>query len=176
MAGPAGAAGATGPAGPQGPAGADGSQGPQGSQGQQGPQGPAGAAGAQGPAGTSNAREVYRDESQALGLEDTTVATMASVAVGSYAITAKTVGVTSSGAVVDEVTCTLLAAGATLDTAEFTLTPQNDRSPLTMVGTATFASTGSIVLRCLAQSPTDARFSRIVAIKVDTIQRDAVSG
>jgi hypothetical protein len=102
---------------------------------------------------------------------------MASVAVGSYSITAKTVAVTTSGAVVDEVTCTLLAAGATLDTAEFTLTPQNDRSPLTMVGTATFASTSSIVLRCrAAQSPTDARFSRIVAIKVDTIQRDAVSG
>ena len=84
---------------------------------------------------------------------------------------------TTSGAATDDVTCTLLAGGATLDTAEFTLSPQNDRSPLVMVGTATFASTGSIVLRCRAnQTPTDAHLSRIVAVKVDTIQRDAVSG
>jgi hypothetical protein len=108
---------------------------------------------------------------------DTTVATMASVAVGSYSITAKTTALTTSGAAVVQVVCTLLAAGATLDTSEFALSPQNDRSPLTLVGTATFASTGSIVLRCRANnSPTDARLSRIVAVKVDSIQRDSVSG
>jgi hypothetical protein len=102
---------------------------------------------------------------------------MASVAVGSYSITAKTVAFTTSGAAVTHVTCTLLADGATLDNATFALSPQNDTSPLTMVGTATFASTGSIVLNCRAAfSPTDVRLSRIVAVKVDTIQRDAVSG
>ncbi len=107
----------------------------------------------------------------------TTVATMASVAVGSYSITAKTVAVNGSAAAVNRVTCTLIAGGATLDTAEFALSLQNDTSPLTMVGTANFASTGSIVLRCrVTDTPTNARFSRIVAIKVDTIQRDAVTG
>ena len=74
-------------------------------------------------------------------------------------------------------TCTLVAGGATLDTATFALSPQNDTSHLTMVGTATFASIGSIVLNCRAESgPTDARMSRIVAVKVDSIQRDPVSG
>jgi hypothetical protein len=102
---------------------------------------------------------------------------MASVAVGSYSITAKTVAFTSSGAAVTHTTCTLFADGTALDNTTFALSPQNDTAPLMMMGTATFASTGSIVLRCRAAfGPTDARLSRIVAVKVDTAQRDAVSG
>jgi hypothetical protein len=102
---------------------------------------------------------------------------MASVAVGSYSIVGKTVVVTTSGAAVVQVTCTLLAGGATLDSAEFSLSPQNDRTPLTMVGTASFGATSSVVLRCRSTSaPTDARLTRIVAVKVDAVQRDAVSG
>jgi hypothetical protein len=74
-------------------------------------------------------------------------------------------------------TCSLVAGGTTLDTATFALSPQNDTSHLTMIGTATFASSSSILLRCHAESgPTDARMSRIVAVKVDSIQRDAVTG
>jgi hypothetical protein len=112
-----------------------------------------------------------------LATSDTTVATMANVAAGSYAITAKAVAFTTSGAAVTHVTCTLLAGGTALDNSSFALSPQNDTSPLTVVGTATFASVASIVLRCRAASgPTDARLSRIVAVKVDTTQRDAVSG
>jgi len=137
-------------------------------------QGPAGATGPQGPAGTSNAREVYRDGSQALSTSDLTIATMANVAVGSYAITAKTVGDGVAFDDPDQVTCTLVAAGATLDQAEFS--SSNPTSTLTMVGTATFASTDSILLRCRATAAANVRFSRIVAVKVDSIQRDAVSG
>ena len=102
---------------------------------------------------------------------------MANVAVGSYAITAKASIFTTSVASMTHTTCSLVAGGTTLDTATFALSPQNDTSHLTMVGTASFASISSIVLRCLAESgPTDARMSRIVAVKVDTIQRDPVSG
>ena len=112
-----------------------------------------------------------------LAVSDTTVATMANVAAGSYAITAKASIFTTSGAAMTHTTCTLVADGATLDTTTFALSPQNDTSHLTMTGTTTFGSTASIVLVCRAESGvTDARMSRIVAVKVDTIQRDAVSG
>jgi hypothetical protein len=112
-----------------------------------------------------------------LATSDTTVATMANVAVGSYAITAKASIFTTSGAAMTHTTCTLIAGGTTLDTSTFALSPQNDTSHLTVVGTATFAATSSIVLTCRAESGvTDARMSRIVAVKVDTIQRDPVSG
>jgi hypothetical protein len=112
-----------------------------------------------------------------LATTDTTVATMAGVAAGSYAITAKASIFTTSAAAMTHTTCSLAAGGTTLDTTTFALSPQNDTSHLTMIGTAAFGATSSIVLRCRAESgTTDARMSRIVAVKVDSIQRDAVTG
>ena len=117
---------------------------------------------------------MYRDGSQALSTSDLTIATMANVAVGSYAITAKTVGNLIADDANDTLTCTLVVAGSILDTAEFS---RNDHeNTLLMTGTATLASTASIALRCRATGTASVRFSRIVTVKVDTIQRDAVSG
>jgi hypothetical protein len=102
---------------------------------------------------------------------------MANVAAGSYSITAKTTTVTAINSQTETATCSLVAGGTTLDTASFTGTAQNDASVLVLVGTVTFGSTSSILLRCRTTlAPTDVRMSRIVAVKVDSIQRDAVTG
>ena len=42
--------------------------------------------------------------------------------------------------------------------------------------THVFAATGSIVLRCKSTDSTDARTTKITAIKVDTVTREAVTG
>ena len=42
--------------------------------------------------------------------------------------------------------------------------------------TRIFPSTGSIVLRCRSTNPADARMTKITAIKVDTVTREAVTG
>jgi hypothetical protein len=42
--------------------------------------------------------------------------------------------------------------------------------------TQTFAATGTIVLRCRSTEPANARVSKIVAVKVDSVTRTAVSG
>ena len=41
---------------------------------------------------------------------------------------------------------------------------------------AFLAATGSIVLRCKSTDPADARTTKITAIKVDTVTREAVTG
>jgi hypothetical protein len=47
---------------------------------------------------------------------------------------------------------------------------------LGMQVTQTFAATGTIVLRCRSTEPANARVSKIVAVKVDSVTRTAVSG
>ncbi len=99
---------------------------------------------------------------------------MANVVAGSYAITAKTIADPSGSNSGYVVTCTLFAGATTLDSAEFTR--DEHTSTLTMIGTHTFASTGSLILRCRSTDAAVARVSRIYALKVATVTRDAVSG
>ena len=199
--GPPGADGSAGPTGATGPQGPPGSQGAQGARGAAGPVGPAGSAGAQGPAGptgpagpagsagSSTAREVYRDEDQVLAENaDTTVATMASVAAGSYVVFAKTtIAQTSPGGGVEAPTrCTLDAGGTSTDYAEAELGPgdagEGGRATLSMNVTAVFPSAGNIVVRCRRgansgrASTSVARGTKIITIKLDNVSRTAVSG
>jgi hypothetical protein len=99
---------------------------------------------------------------------------MPSVAVGSYAITAKTVADPTGFTETDTLTCILVVAGTTVDTAEYERNPRV--ITLAMMSTATLASTGSILLRCNATAAATVRFSHIIATKVDSITRDAVTG
>lgn len=190
--GPQGPQGATGPAGPQGPAGATGAdgapgpQGPAGAQGPQGPaglQGPAGAQGAQGPqgpqgpAGPSSAREAYRDGSVAVGSSDTTLVTMGNVEAGSYVIFAKTIVAHTGGANGWTVTCSLYADGTQLDYVRFYMEDvDGDPDTLNAQGSHTFASAGSITLRCRSTDAAAATMSKVTAIRVGSVTREAVSG
>ena len=125
-------------------------------------------------------REANRDGGQALATTDTTVATMTNVVAGSYAISAKTIVDMTSSASGWSVICTLDAGGGSVDTAEFGFAGAfggvDTKATLNLAVARTFASTGSIVLRCRSDDPATARVSKIVAVKVDTITRESVTG
>lgn len=101
---------------------------------------------------------------------------MTNVAAGSYAISAKTIVQPTGDPSGWTATCTLDAGGGSIDTAEFIETRHNYGTTLHMQVTHTLAATGSIVLRCRATQAATARISKIVAIKVDTVTREAVTG
>jgi Collagen triple helix repeat (20 copies) len=182
-AGADGVDGAAGAQGPQGPAGADGAQGPQGPAGPQGStgaagaQGPAGPAGPQGPIGPSDAREAYRDGNAAVGTSNTTLVTMSNVAAGSYVIWAKTIiDHTGVGAnwLVD---CFIFADGTQVDNVRFFMEDvDGDPDMLNAQGSHTFASTGAITFRCRSTDAANASQTKVTAIKVGSLTREAVSG
>jgi hypothetical protein len=102
---------------------------------------------------------------------------MANVGAGAYAIFAKTIIDANGGGASWSVTCTLDAGGTSVDTADFGFDSAIDHdATLSMEVTRVFAATGSIVLRCRSNAPANAHTSKIVAIKVDTITRQAVTG
>jgi hypothetical protein len=103
---------------------------------------------------------------------------MTNVDPGAYAISAKTtVDAAGSGAVPWSVTCTLDAGGTSIDSAVFAFDGYVDHeTTLGMEVTRVFAVTGSITLRCRSSDSANAHTSKIVAIKVDTVTRQAVSG
>jgi hypothetical protein len=119
-----------------------------------------------------------------LNVTDTTVATMTNVVAGAYAISAKTVIDTTGANTNWIVTCTLDAGGGSTDTGEFEFDVEVDyadidvehRATLAMETTRVFPATGSIVLRCNSTDPANAMMTRITAIKVDTVTREAVTG
>ena len=99
-------------------------------------------------------------------------------------ISAKTVIETTTPNTHWVVTCTLDAGGGNTDSAEFEFDVEMDyddvdiehRATLAMLVTRVFPATGSIVLRCQSTDPVDARLTKITAIKVDTVTREAVTG
>ena len=102
---------------------------------------------------------------------------MANVPAGSYAISAKTIvepSVIGTGDGTYRVFCTLDAGGGVTDVAEES---RSEHIPtLGMHVTRTLAATGSFVLRCRSTEASQARNSKIVAIKVDSVTRTAVTG
>jgi hypothetical protein len=98
---------------------------------------------------------------------------MSSIPAGSYVFTAKTTLVSSTGAAEGVVVCTL-DAGGTTDKSEIRLA----RGVAQMQLVKTFAATGSAVVRCNNDSnfTISARYTTIIAIRVDTTTRTAVSG
>jgi hypothetical protein len=170
----------SGPRGARGPAGANGAPGPQGPA---GPGGPGGPGGAQGPRGPSNAREVFRDGGVVIGTSFTTVATMANVQPGAYAIDAKSI--LDVQAITDAVgysTCRV-TAGGDFDEASANLggqAQQVSRATFNTSMTHTFTSPGTIVLQCIRSSglggTVTATLSKIVAIQLDSESHTAVTG
>jgi hypothetical protein len=106
------------------------------------------------------------------------VATMTNVDAGAYAISAKTtVDAAGGGGLPWSVTCTLDAGGTSTDSAVFAFDGYVDHeSTFSMAVTRVFAATGSITLRCRSSEAANAHTSKIIAIKVDTVTRTAVSG
>jgi hypothetical protein len=108
-----------------------------------------------------------------------TVATMSNIPAGSYVFTAKSTLVSSTGSAEGLVVCTL-DAGGTVDTSEIRLVQLSTaaRGVVQMQLVKTFSGTGSAVLRCNSDASfsVSARHSTIIAIKVDTTTRTAVSG
>jgi hypothetical protein len=109
-----------------------------------------------------------------------TVATMSSIPAGSYVFTAKTTLVSSTGAAEGLVVCTLDAGGGITDTSEIRLVQLSTpaRGIVQMQLVRTFAGTGSAVVRCNSDAVFNitARHTTIIAIRVDTTTRTAVSG
>jgi hypothetical protein len=123
---------------------------------------------------------VFRNGDQNLPQNvDQTVATMASVPAGSYVFVAKTTLVSDTGSDSANVVCTL-DAGGTVDTSELRMVQLSvaARGTVEMQLVKTFASTGNAVVRCQSDASFTivARHTTIVAMKVDTVTRTAVSG
>jgi hypothetical protein len=109
---------------------------------------------------------------------------MTNVVAGAYAISAKTIIDTTMGNTNWLVTCVLDAGGGSTDTAEFEFDVEVDyadvdvehRATLSMQVARVFAATGSIVLRCESTDPANAMMTKITALKVDAVTREAVTG
>jgi hypothetical protein len=98
---------------------------------------------------------------------------MTNVAAGSYAIFAKTI--IDPGVTAEPIVACTLTAGGDVDTAEIAF-PNDHMGPVNLQVTHTFPATGSIVLSCHSTWEANARVTKIVALKVDTVTRTAVSG
>ncbi len=103
---------------------------------------------------------------------------MTNVDAGAYAISAKTiVDAAGGGGIPWSVTCTLDAGGTSTDSAVFAFDGYVDHeTTFSMEVTRVFPATGSITLRCRSSEAASAHTSKIVAIKVDSVTRQAVSG
>lgn len=156
-------------------------RGPRGKQGRPGPRGPAGARGLTGPIGPSNVFAAINNgptTSTADGVERT-VATLANLPAGAYAISAKANITRLAGGNPGIGGCTLTAEGDS-DGANTTL--QNGLiigSTVTALLTHTFAGAGTVTLSCTANGGTSqwlASQNKIIAVKVARETRTTVTG
>jgi Collagen triple helix repeat (20 copies) len=173
-----------GPRGPRGPRGARGPAGPQGATGPAGPQGQQGAQGLQGvagPPGPSLAREAHRASSgpQTGGGQDfTTVATLAELEVGAYAVFVK--AHLTTGEIPQGVDCELTSGGV-VDTASSLMDGAagalSTSTTLNLQLTVSLSAAGSATLGCRS-GPDDwvARDISIIAIRLGQVSRTEVTG
>ncbi len=197
-AGPAGSAGRPGPAGPQGSSGVQGmpgiqgprgpqgrrgragSPGPPGSRGPRGQQGSAGRpgpAGRQGPAGPARLSSAFSYQATAI----VALSPLTYLAVGSgltvtppdasdsYVMSASTT-LTTTGAAAVNVTCTLDAGAAALDSAEVTVPPAG-YSQLTLSGGTALSGPATVTVSCKSGGAdgASARSISITAIQVGSL-------
>ncbi|MEP6909471.1 MAG: hypothetical protein ABI896_03450 [Actinomycetota bacterium] len=110
------------------------------------------------------------------------MATLTNVAAGSYLVVAKmTLAQTDNAQSESAVTCTLDAGGGVTDTSEAEIGRHQQgalQATISFQLAKTFASTGSIVLRCnsAANFSIAARHTSIAAIAVGAATRSAVNG
>ncbi len=107
------------------------------------------------------------------------VVTMAAIPAGAYMFTAKTTLVSDTGSDAANVVCTL-DAGGTTDSSELRMVQLAvaARGTLQMQLVKSFAAPGTAVLRCNSDASFSvlARNTSIIAVKVDTVTRTAVTG
>ena len=162
----------------RGPRGKQGKRGPRGPVGARGPIGPIGPAGPVGPSNVFEAVNNGPTTSTADGTEKT-VATLANLPAGAYAITAKANITRLAGGLPGVGGCTLTAE---TDSDGGNTTLQNGLSIGSTVSTQlthTFAGTGTVSLSCTANGGTSqwlASQNRIMAVKVATATRTIVTG
>ena len=93
---------------------------------------------------------------------------------------AKTTLVSSTGLDMGTVVCTLDAGGGTTDTSEIRMVQLDVAAAGTvqMQLVKTFASPGTALVRCKSDAAFSivARHTTIIAVKIDTVSRAAVSG
>ena len=115
-------------------------------------------------------------------MTDTTVATMTNVVAGAYVISAKTI-VDPNGSGADwATTCTLDAGGGNTDIAEFSFDPDVSSVNIDHLATMNHAGHAGLPVDGVDRAPLPehqrghARMTKITAIKVDTVTREAVTG
>jgi hypothetical protein len=102
---------------------------------------------------------------------------MANVEPGAYAIWAKAVIDHTGGSSSWTVTCSIFADGTSLDYVRGTYkNTSGEFATLNAQAAHVFAATGSITLRCRSGDWATATISKVTAIKVGSVAREAVSG
>jgi hypothetical protein len=123
--------------------------------------------------------EVHRDGDAPLPRDtETTIATMANVAAGSYVVSGKTTVVRLAGGENPKVTCTL-DAGTVTDTAQDDGQKDDDFFTLPTHLVVTFGGTGTVTLHCMltgSNATFVARETKIIALKVGSVTADPVLG
>jgi hypothetical protein len=168
--GSAGAQGVKGDTGATGPAGPAGATGPAGPAGATGPAGPTGATGPTGPVGPSNAYAAALAE----GSADGSTLVSLSIPAGSYVLQAALREVNLGGASAF-VQCDLRVNGTSVSSSLNAMGPNGlpnlYQASMSLVGTTTLASTGTIIVTCSLTSGSNVAIFdvHLVAIKVATL-------
>jgi hypothetical protein len=165
--------GLTGPTGPQGPQGLKGDTGATGASGPAGPQGPAGATGATGPAAQVPAYSASTSAPVSFTGTLSKMVLSISLGPGNYVVVAKVQASTDGSAGIAD--CFLSDSNnVSMDTSSVLLTPANippaPTATLSLLGTTSLASSGSVVIFCIVvggNAPTAS--ATIVATQVSSI-------
>lgn len=159
--------GPQGPVGPQGPTGPQGAQGPEGTPGAPGETGATGPPGPAGPAGTS---DTWIGSRLSIGIPDTNVDTevlAVNLPAGNYAFTAKSNVIDWDNEV--SLGCKLNLGTSTLDDGFYT-NEANELGQITMIGTGSLGTNGTIRILCKTNSDgAELHSTKIVATKVTNL-------
>ena len=102
---------------------------------------------------------------------------MSNVDAGAYVIFAKTIVDHTAAANAWTVTCSIYADSTLVDYVRFYMEDvDGDPDTLNSHGSHVFGATGAITLRCRSTDGATASLSKVTAIKVGSVTREAVSG
>jgi hypothetical protein len=171
--GPEGKAGAKGETGAEGPKGEAGPKGETGPEGKAGPKGETGAEGPKGEAGTTSAglSDSAAGPVALKAASEQTVATMSSVPVGNYMLSAK-VTVENTAELETTIHCYLQAGGKAIDEASAYLGLAHEPGyiqSLPLTASQNFAATGTVTLTCKSEMAAVASNAQISAVQVQPL-------
>jgi hypothetical protein len=155
-----------------------GARGPRGARGRQGAQGPQGPQGPRGAIGPSNAFEAHNDAGTSGAADvDKTIATLANLPAGAYAISAKVTVTRGAPAGAHVAACTLTAGADTDGSSALAPDSTGIGTTVTTQLTHTFATTGAATVTCtMLGAAWTATKAKIIAIKVGSESKTAVTG